>query len=325
MNYQNKDKGIFVDKDILTDLDQIDGIIFDCDGVLVDVSKSYDLAIKEATKFVLKKFANLESIPITTEIIDGFKSTGGFNDEVDVTYASILSLIAASKLGKEAKKFIFDVINNADNTGIDSVEKFLDALKIDLSDIKTKLSYPGPHTTNPLYQIFDQIFYGPELYQRIFGKKSQFDKKGFIGNDMVILTKELLVTLKKKFGNNLAIVTGRGKESISYSLKELLDEFNLQASVFLEDESRELAKPNPQSLIASIEKLGINHCLYVGDSMEDLMMANKATQISKKTVFCGIYGTSKNQESKRQLFEKNKAPIIVESINFLPKALNLAK
>ena len=35
---------------------------------------------------------------IVREIIDEFKSTGGFNDEVDLTYASIISLVAAKKL-----------------------------------------------------------------------------------------------------------------------------------------------------------------------------------------------------------------------------------
>jgi hypothetical protein len=47
--------------------------------------------------------------------------------------------------------------------------------------------------------------------------------------------------------------------------------------------------------------------------------------MGKKTTFCGIYGTSKNQELKKQFFEKNKAQIIAKSINLLPKALNLAK
>jgi HAD superfamily hydrolase (TIGR01548 family) len=324
MIYQNKGQGIFIEENISETVDQIDGIIFDCDGVLVDVSKSYDLAIKQTTAFVLKKFVNLESIPITTEIINGFKDTGGFNDEVDVTYASILSLSAAKKLGADPKKFIFDVIKNANETGIESVEKFLNSQNTDLSEIRKKLDYPGSRSNNPLIQIFDQIFYGPKLYEKIFAKKSQFVEPGLIENDLVLITAELLSALKKKFGDKLAIVTGRGKESISYSLKELLDEFNVASCVFLEDESRDLAKPNPKPFIMSVEKLKANHCLYVGDSMEDLMMANEANKMGKKVTFCGIYGTNKNPESKRQFFENNQAPIILESINCIPKALNLA-
>ena len=53
----------------------------------------------------------------------------------------------------------------------------------------------------------------------------------------------LLEKLQKKFNSKIAMVTGRGKESVSYSLKRLmLNDFNLQNSMFLEDESRELSK-----------------------------------------------------------------------------------
>jgi hypothetical protein len=84
-----------------------------------------------------------------------------------LTYAAIISLVAAKKLEKDPIDFIFDVIKNSDSSGIVSVEKYIEN-QIDISDIKKQLSYPGTHHDNPLYQIFDQIFYGPELYQKLF-------------------------------------------------------------------------------------------------------------------------------------------------------------
>jgi len=322
MKYYTK-RGILINKDSLKNLSQIDAIIFDCDGVLVDVSKSYDLAIKQTAAFVLDEFAGIKSIPVSSKIISGFKASGGFNDEVDVTYAAILSLVAAKKLGVDAKKFINKVIDNADSTGIISVEKFLATVPVDISDIKKKLRYPGPHFTNPLYQIFDQMFYGKDLYKKIFGKKSQF-KKGLIENDIVLVTQKLINSLEPKFAKKIAIVTGRGKESTKYSLDKLFDKFDIDSSFFLEDHSRTLAKPNPKSLIMSINRLKSKHCLYVGDSMEDLIMAKKASKLGKKTTFCGIYGTSQNPNSKKRFFEKNNADIIIQSIDLIPKALNLA-
>ncbi|MEM2785803.1 MAG: HAD-IA family hydrolase [Candidatus Nitrosotenuis sp.] len=323
MKYISKGKGIYITKNATKLLDKIDGMIFDCDGVLVDVSKSYDLAIRQTVAFVLKKFANIESIPITSQIICGFKATGGFNDEVDVTYASILSLVAAKKIGAEPKKFIKKVLKNADETGISSVEKFLEKSKIDLRQIKEKLDYPGPHLTNPLYKIFDQIFYGPTLYKKIFHKKSQFAESGLIENDKVLLTKHLLDILAKKYRRRLAIVTGRGKKSTSYSLAGLLKKFNLKHSIFLEDEPRKMAKPNPKSLVVSFDGLGTKCCLYVGDSMEDLIMAKRANSLGRKIVFCGIYGTADDPLAKKKFFKQNHAPLILESIKLLPKALNL--
>jgi len=318
------DEGIYAQNSLTSEIADIDGIIFDCDGVLVDVSNSYDLAIQRTTAYVLKEIAGIPKFdPVTSKIIEGFKATGGFNDEVDLTYAAILSLTAANNLKKRGKQFIFQVIENADQTGIKSVEKFLESSNACIDNIKKKLDYPGRHDTNLLYSIFDQLFYGPKLYSKLFKKKSNFSEQGLIENDIVLVKKELLEKLKKKFDKKIAIVSGRGIESIRYSLKELLDEFNVENSMFLEDKPRELGKPNPISLVNTISGIGSSHCLYVGDSMEDFIMAQKATEMGKKTTFCGIIGTSKFPEEKIKLFKEKNVSLVVNSIELLPKVLNL--
>ena len=323
MTLTKQSEGIYIDNSGIDVLNEIDAVIFDCDGVLIDVSKSYDQAILKTTQYVLENFAKINDvIDVDFKIIDGFKSTGGFNDEVDLTYAAIISLVAAKKLEKDQTSFIFNVIKNADSSGILSVEKYLEN-QVDISDIKKQLSYPGVHHENPLYQIFDQLFYGPELYQKLFKNSSKFSEPGLIEQDDVILNNLLIEKLQKKFDSKIAIVTGRGKESISYSLKTLLEKFDLKNSVFLEDESRELAKPNPQSLLDSIKGMNSVLTLFVGDSMEDFIMANKATNLGSKTIFCGIIGTSKNPQEKLELFEQNEAMLVLDSINLLPKVLNL--
>jgi HAD superfamily hydrolase (TIGR01549 family) len=323
MTLTKKQTGIYIDDSISNDLLSTDGIIFDCDGVLIDVTKSYDLTIDRTVKYILKNFFQITNcIEINSKIIDGFKSSGGFNDEVDLTYVSIISLVAAKKLDKSQHEFIFDVISNADPSGIISVEKYLEKL-VDIVEIKNKLSYPGIRNDNPLYKIFDQIFYGPELYGKLFKHKSQFLESGLIENDIIIVNSSLLEKLQKRFSSKISIVSGRGKESIRYSLRQLLDKFNISNSAFLEDESREFAKPNPVSLVRSIKGMNCNHCIYVGDSMEDFIMAKKATEQGFKTIFCGIIGTSKNPQSKLELFERNGSMLVLDSINLIPKVLNL--
>lgn len=319
-----EEKEIYLQDNIDEKIKDIDSIIFDCDGVLIDITNSYDMAIQRTTEYILKEIANISKFdPVNSEIIDGFKSTGGFNDEVDLTYAAILSLAAANKLNKRGKNFVFEVIDNADQSGIQSVEKYLDSINVDISELKNKLNYPGRHSENLLYSIFDQIFYGPILYAKLFKKKSKFSDEGLIDNDVVLIKQEMMDSLKNKFKNKIAIVTGRGIESIRYSLKEDFDKFDLKNSVFLEDEERSLAKPNPDSLIRSIKGLGSSHCLYVGDSMEDLIMAQKASEKGYKTTFCGIFGTGKLPEQRMKLFQDNNVSMIIESIDLLPKALNL--
>ena len=323
MTLTKQSDGIYVNDSGIETLNEIDAIIFDCDGVLIDITKSYDLAIIKTTQYVLKNFAKInDAIDVDFKIIDGFKSTGGFNDEVDLAYAAILSLVAAKKLKKDQTIFIFNVIENSDSGGIVSVEKYIEDL-VDISDIKKILSYPGPHDQNPLYQIFDQFFYGPELYQKLFKNPSKFSEPGLIEQDDVILNDSLIKKFQKRFDSKIAMVTGRGKESVRYSLKEMLEKFDLENSVFLEDESRELAKPNPKPLLDSIKGMNSALTLYVGDSMEDFIMAKRVTELGQKTIFCGITGTSKNPVEKLDLFEQNGAVLVLDSIHLLPKVLNL--
>jgi HAD superfamily hydrolase (TIGR01549 family) len=176
-----------------------------------------------------------------------------------------------------------------------------------------------------IHATFDQLFFGPELYSKIFQKKSNFSEKGLIENDNVIVNSELIEALKEKFNDKIAIVTGRGFNAISSSLKEILNQFNVENSVFLEDESRDLAKPNPQSLIRAMKGLSSKNCLYVGDSMEDMILAQKASELGFKATFCGIYGSGKLPDMKKKLFAKHNTPLILETINQLPDILMIKK
>ena len=319
--------GIMIDSTKIEKIKQLDSIVFDCDGVLIDVSNSYDLAIKKTVDFIIKEMAQVnESELITTSMIEGFKTSGGFNDEIDVTYALILSVVAAKKKNEPFSKFVLKVIENADQTGIKSVEKYLDDINIDVFDIRKKLAYPSKKFQNPLSSIFDEMFYGSKLYIQLYNRKPQFfDGLGLIENDVVLLNKDLVKNLHDRFGKKIAIVTGRGLLSARHSLKDLFNEFDLNNSRFLEDEPREMAKPNPQSLISTIKGMNGKNSLYVGDSMEDYIMARKANESGVSTIFCGVYGTSKDQNAKRSLFESNNADIVVKSIDLIPKTLNLVR
>lgn len=53
-------------------------IVFDIDGVLIDVSKSYNLAIKKTAEFFLDK-------KISEKEVEDIKLAGGFNDDWDCT------------------------------------------------------------------------------------------------------------------------------------------------------------------------------------------------------------------------------------------------
>ena len=317
-------KEIFISDDISQKIQKFDSIIFDCDGVLVDIRNSYDHAINKTISAIMKELFNDEVGDIVTSKIHfGLKSVGGFNDEVAVVYAIVMTLAASKKSEIEFEKLILDVINNANESGITSIDDYFKDQNIDLIEIKSKLDYENSRKVSYIHRIFNQLFYGPKLYEEIFNEKSQFNDEPLIDLDDIVLDNNLMFKLKNRFDAKISTVTGRGKFAFSYSMKNFLDKFDIESSVFLEDRPLELAKPNPESLIESISKINSKCSLYIGDSMEDLLMVQKCQERGYDVSFCGIYGSSDEPELKYELFQKNKASFILESIQDLPKALNL--
>ena len=317
-------KEIFISNDISQKISKFDSIIFDCDGVLVDIRNSYDHAINKTISAIMKELFNDEIGDIVTSKIHfGLKSVGGFNDEVAVVYAIVMTLVASKKSNIEFEKLIVDVINNANESGINSIDSYFKEKNIDVIEIKSKLDYENSRKVSYIHKIFNQLFYGSKLYEEIFNEKSQFSEKPLIDLDSIVLDDNLISKLKNRFGSKVATVTGRGKFAFSYSMKNFLDNFDMENSVFLEDRPLNLAKPNPESLIETISKINSNCSLYIGDSMEDLLMVQKCRELGYDVSFCGIYGSSDEPKLKYELFQKNNASFILESIQELPKALNL--
>jgi len=249
-------KEIFISDDISQKIQKFDSIIFDCDGVLVDIRNSYDHAINKTISAIMKELFNDEVGDIVTSKIHfGLKSVGGFNDEVAVVYAIVMTLAASKKSEIEFEKLIIDVINNANESGINSIDDYFKDQNIDLTEIKSKLDYENSRKASYIHRIFNQLFYGPKLYEEIFNEKSQFNDNPLIDLDDIVLENNLMLKLKNRFGTKISTVTGRGKFAFSYSMKNFLEKFDIENSVFLEDRPLNLANPNPESLIESISKI----------------------------------------------------------------------
>jgi len=320
----------------------IDYIIFDIDGVLIDVKKSYNEAIKNTVKFVVRNLIkkDLKDL-ITDQIILKFRQTGGFNNDTDTSYAIILALLSYPDLqNANLEKFLIDVAEHADETGIDSVEKYIKKLtsnKIfpnyfkNIDKILDYLNYPGKVGDSIVSTIFDEFFYGQELFLKRYKIKSKYYfGKPLIEKDRIVITDNTIRKLIERFNSKIAMVSGRSKIAAAYALDNKFYLLNEKNSIFLEDEDRKFAKPNPYGLKKVINKINTSDILYCGDSIEDLIMARRAedelNQKNLKTkisiVFCGIYGCSSNKDELISKFMEKKADIIIKSVNDLPHILN---
>ena len=110
-------KEFFISDEITQKIDKFDSIIFDCDGVLVDIRNSYDEAINKTISAIMKElFDDDVGNVVTSKIHFGLKAVGGFNDEVAVVYALVMTLVASKKSNIPFEELIIDVIKNANES-----------------------------------------------------------------------------------------------------------------------------------------------------------------------------------------------------------------
>jgi phosphoglycolate phosphatase-like HAD superfamily hydrolase len=316
-----------------------DCALFDVDGVLLDTRKSYNTAISKTVDFVIQHItgrSNLNGL-VNQEIILKFRYTGGFNNDTDTSYAICLAALSNPCQKKhdisQMRRFISHIANNANEDGIISVERFLSSLSpsafnSNIEKLKELLAYPGPVGKSFMATVFDEIFYGPQLFKKRYGfAPKYYFGKPLIEKDKLVVTRSTINTISDIFDGHIAIVSGRSKLATEYSLGDIFDIFNQHASVFLEDEDRKYSKPNPYAIKKAMDIMGAKTAIYVGDSTEDFLMSQKVknnTGSSKIITFFGIYGCSVRPADTFRQFKQNEVDVIIENVNQLPNILNKA-
>lgn len=298
------------------------------DGVLIDTRFSYNLAIKKTVKHVLGILNGAKTIhSISDSILMKMRLTGGFNNDTDTTYALILSsLVSQITSTKGLESLLFDATNNIDARGIISVERYLSTIypRATVESIKHKLGYPGPVGKSIVTTVFDEVFYGTELFKQRYGiYPKYYFGDGLIDNEKVVITKGTTSFLLNRFNKSIGVVSGRSKLAFEYSLQGILSTFNKEACIFLEDEPRKNAKPNPYGIRKAMKRMLIKHAIYVGDSVEDIIMVGKAKEeMGLDVEFIGVYGSSATPMETRKALKQNGAEFVLMSVNKLPNILN---
>tara|TARA_Y100000590_G_scaffold376315_1_gene441779 strand:- start:247 stop:1215 length:969 start_codon:yes stop_codon:yes gene_type:complete len=259
------------------------------------------------TKNISDSFRKLDSIKLNRVAKKNTKI--GFTKELNV-------------LARDIKKFDLDSIEKLITKGLDEEQRNL------INSSKQLLNFRNDRKNNIITNVFDEFFYGKNLIKKARRtKKINFNQKGTIEGEKLIVKESSLISLKSRFNKNMSIVSGRGKIGTRFSLGKLFKFFNIKGNVFIEDLARiprygaKIDKPNPVTLRKSSSNLSRKgNILYVGDSMEDLLMTKAADKSkNRKYIFAGIYGSSRSERNKIMLFKDNKADIIISNINDIPE------
>jgi phosphoglycolate phosphatase-like HAD superfamily hydrolase len=333
-------------------LGRVDAVVFDCDGVLIDVRGSYDVAILKTAETMVEGFSGVR-LPITEigdEIILRIRGTGGFNDDWETTYAiSVFSVVAlegfrldrrltAGEVREAFSKLqglIGDFSSRNRLDGRASVDEYLKDNDLEsgrVEELRLYLDSPADAIHNRMTRAFDEVYYGGRLFRRIYGLEPFVQSRGgLIDRERLLITAKELNLLKRVLGGKrIAIASGRPHIAAKYTLGGLLRYFDEDASMFIGDgeikpellqELRKYRKPSGASLIRAQQKLSSKTLLYIGDSAEDRLMVEDARRTYDGVYFGGIYGTSFSQQEQARYFMRNGADMVMRTVGSTPEIL----
>ncbi|MFA4016346.1 MAG: hypothetical protein RUDDFDWM_001449 [Candidatus Fervidibacterota bacterium] len=314
---------MLISADALQELRSVDSIIFDIDGVLIDVSDSFRVVTCEAVKLYAELILQWEVDapllkPTETELI---KSAGGFNSDWDVVKAVMLFYLFkrfkhGSKKASELRRlkpsldeFVKAVAKMGG--GFENAEKYI------LSQCDAAMRQKIVLEWNPrlLVRLFQELYGGDEWCHYLYGFRPQYVKgSGYIEREKVLVDASLIPKQLK-----LAILTGRTKREAELALRKC-NIIDLIPPQFWITDDDGLKKPDGRALWILLDRIGSKSAIYVGDDIDDLMAVLNYRQWAKsgypKVLFCAVLSDARS-ESKRQKFIEYGTDIISPDVNFL--------
>lgn len=227
-------------------LQNIDGIIFDVDGVLIDIKLSFTQAIKQTASYILMKKYDQE-IAIKDADVARLRSIEGFNNDWDITY------ILIELLRKKVRRNEFTTKIKRLNRSQRQEEKYKE-----------------------IQNAFETFYWGDRLFYKNRGIKAPFAySKGLINNEKLLIKKSLLQKLKKQY--KLGIATGRTRYEMAFPLEKwkLTPKYFEKEFIVTEDDVYE-TKPNPAPLLEANKRMKVKNPIYVGDNISDVVAAKSA-------------------------------------------------
>lgn len=97
-NLAGVDAHSYIRKDRIELLKEVDAVIFDCDGVLIDTRGSYNGAIAKTVSYLFEGLTGqpLPESLISDRVLFSFRKSGGFNNDCDLTYAILIATLSVS-------------------------------------------------------------------------------------------------------------------------------------------------------------------------------------------------------------------------------------
>lgn len=254
-------------------LPQVDSIIFDVDGVLLDVSRSIRAVNCLSIPAYLRTLENWSAPDdlIRSQEIELFKRAGGFNDDWDLTCAAVLLyLFKAVRYGSQDAVMLHPLPP--------TVYEYTDEIAARGGWLAAAETYlKGTATAGEWVAVLAQ--YDPALIRRLFQelwagdwceRVYGFAPVYFPGPGKVRLDNPLIDTALLPRDKRLGILTGRtlSEARLALEICGLRDTIALPECGVTSDEGYH--KPHPGGIAEIVRRLGSRVAVYIGDTRDDL-------------------------------------------------------
>lgn len=282
-------------------------IVFDMDGVIIDVSGSYRETVRRTARLFFKGARSWETLPdpLFSQVdLARLKQSGGLNNDWDLTCAVLGLLFKCVSDGT-------DPTAKASPMGLAELSSHWDAAPLarHLTSVSTPLAAlmtqsPTAHdpvisgfykgdvgSGNIIKQIFQEIYLGKDLFYTTYGFPAEF----YVGQGLIDQEKPLADPGQfNRLANKhvLAIATGRPLAEAEYALNRYrlgtyfdqvvtLDHCLVEENRIREATGRaaSLSKPHPYMLDAIAGQVawqGAGAPVYIGDMPDDMVAAGRS-------------------------------------------------
>jgi HAD superfamily hydrolase (TIGR01548 family) len=278
-------------------------LIFDMDGVLVDVRSSYRQVVIQTVQSYLGDCLGLALPPglVTPALVETCKLMGGFNNDWDLTAGligyflthlpsapepaapvadldAILACLAQTPMPADAASRL-----QAAADRLDSLTGAVRQAGGGLPGLRQVMGVRNQH-------LFQEIYFGPTLFMRFFAVAPRFRRTaGLVDTETRLVNPATLAALAQAF--RLGIATGRPRAEAAYALDRLGLAAFFEVCVTHDDVAAaeamaaqagaavRLGKPSPWPLLAASAQLdpaGSLAAAYLGDTPDDMLAALRA-------------------------------------------------
>ncbi len=335
----------------------IDALIFDMDGVLIDVSRSYRQAIIQTVDLFFTTGLGLSTEDASLSLIDNndisaLKLAGGFNNDWDITAAFIiyfLEMLPPFPMHTFPLKrhvpailaYLQVAMGHRPDITIDMLRRDKDIERLSeqvkkagggMDGLAQVLTHRNRHLIstgedllkgNLIKRIFQELYLGQELFEEIYGEKPVVTQSdGLIKQESLFISPAILKELAEEL--QLGIATGRPRAEAEYALRNLGIENYFHSLVTDDDLSAAEAKgkPAPWTLLEAARRLHPTpaRSAYIGDTPDDIRAAKAANQVVP-FLSIGCLAPAQDKEALGQRFEELGADIILNHPDRLPNII----